>query len=155
MPYGITGLERVNIVRHIGINYFKPQLLANNVNVHFVLLSKQKPITVYRWHKYGVWTEWESFSDAISKLRKKQILASSCLSVCLSIILSVRPSVRQEQLCSHWTNFHGIYIWVFFENMSRENSKVTQPVRPQRTTQHGTCALHAASPKLQTHTQNM
>jgi hypothetical protein len=38
----------------------------------------------------------------------------------------VSPSVRREQLGSHWTDFHGIYIRVFFENMSRK-FKVLQP----------------------------
>jgi hypothetical protein len=43
-----------------------------------------------------------SFKGAFAKLRKtnSNITTSVCLSVCLSI--------RQEQLGSHWTNFHVI-----------------------------------------------
>jgi hypothetical protein len=42
------------------------------------------------------------------KIAKKQLLASSCLSVCLSV------SVRMEQLGSHWTDFQAIrYLRIF------------------------------------------
>ena len=43
---------------------------------------------------------------------QKWLQASTCLSVC--------PSVCVEKLSSHWTDFHEIYFFFFFENKSRK-----------------------------------
>jgi len=47
----------------------------------------------------------EYFLGAFAKLRET---TSSC-------VVSLRPSVRMEQLGSHWTDFHEI--WLYFESL--------------------------------------
>ena len=50
------------------------------------------------------------------------------------------------------------YFFFFFENRTVYEitwKYIVQPGRPQMAVQYGACALHAAYPRLQTHTQNM
>jgi len=78
----MTQLTAVLILLIYWQEYVQPPFLANNVNIHFALRSKHKPITVYCWHKYGVRAECESFIGAFLKSRKATI----------SFVMSVRPS---------------------------------------------------------------
>jgi hypothetical protein len=63
--------------------------------------------------------------------------------------MSVRLSVRMEQLGSHWADFN--YIW-HFQYLYLENRVVYDIISknmveaggPQKTSQHGAYALHAA-----------
>ena len=49
---------------------------------------------------------------------EKRLLTSLYLSVCLS--LYIRLSVHMELVDSHWMDFHEIWYWRFFENLSRK-----------------------------------
>jgi hypothetical protein len=51
-----------------------------------------------------------TFLGAFEKVRKATI----------SFVMYVSPYVRMEQIGSHWTDFHEIWYWVVFENLSRK-----------------------------------
>jgi len=56
------------------------------------------------------------FLGAFARLRKKRLLASSCL----SFRLFVRPSFRMEQLGSRWTDFYEIlYLSIFRKSVEK------------------------------------
>jgi len=72
---------------------------------------KQKNITILE--KQPVFLYFNPitcFLDAFSKLLK----------VTVSFVISACPSIRMEQLVSQRTDFHELYVWVFFENLSRK-----------------------------------
>jgi len=52
------------------------------------------------------------FLGAFAKLRKATI----------SFVMSFRPSARMEQLCSHWTGFHEIYLRNFPKSIVKISS---------------------------------
>jgi hypothetical protein len=41
---------------------------------------------------------------------------------CLSVRPSIRLSVRIEQPGFHWTDFHEIFVFVYFSKICQENS---------------------------------
>jgi len=50
----------------------------------------------------------------------------------ISFVMCVRPSVSIEQLGSKWTDIHEIYVWVFFENLSRKYKIQLKSVKNNR-----------------------
>ena len=52
------------------------------------------------------------FLSAFEKLQKATI----------SVVMSVRLPVCMERLDFHWTNFHEIFLYVYFSKICRENS---------------------------------
>ena len=60
----------------------------------------------------------ELFLGTFAKLRKTTV--SFVMSVCVSVHPSVRPPAPMEQLGPNWMDFHEIWYWLFFENMSRK-----------------------------------
>jgi hypothetical protein len=56
-----------------------------------------------------------NFSAAFRKIAKRDYkICHVCITVCLFSL----PPARKE-LYYHWTDFHEIWYWVFFENMTR------------------------------------
>ena len=64
-------------------------------------------VHINEWREGKCIVYWYVLGD-FAKLRKATV----------SFLLSVPPSIRMQQLGSHRTDFHKI--WVFFENLSRK-----------------------------------
>ena len=88
--------------------------------VQVVIISKVLWEVVAWWRSVTSHTMSIFYLSHVTVITVSSLGASANCEKGLSFVMSVCPCVHMELLSFHWMDFHEIFTWVFFKNLSRK-----------------------------------